>query len=63
MMREPGGLTMSNTYPVNSLSSRTPSQNQSTAFNYPEHARSPVVDEHPMVEMDGECKRAYGVKL
>lgn len=63
MMREPGGLTMPDTYRVNSLSSRTLSRTQLTALNCPEHAKSPVVDEHSMIEMDGERKRAYGVKL
>lgn len=50
MMREPGGLTMPDTYRVNSLSSRTPLQTQPTALNCPEHAKSPVVDEHSMEE-------------
>jgi len=40
-----GSLTISNTYLVSSF----PSGSQPTAFNYPEHARSPVADEHPIV--------------
>jgi hypothetical protein len=50
-MQERGGFTMPNTYKVNSLSSRTRSRTQPTACNYSEHAKSPVVDKRPMMEV------------
>lgn len=61
MMREPSGLAMPDTYQVNSLSSRTLSRTQPTALKFPEYAKSPIVDEHSMMEMNGGRTAQEGV--